>query len=144
MTKFEIFADAAALAALPTSAVPAAFDQGHLYSPGRAITVYALDPSYAVDYRPGTDFEPLPEEPRRMAERVVWWRNHAAHPVADFLGLRVGDTATVLFAHTPLAGTVLETHRWGARVSCPWLVGTPDETNLEKTVRRRNADGAWY
>ncbi|MGR7000714.1 hypothetical protein ACU686_26120 [Yinghuangia aomiensis] len=82
--------------------------------------------------------------PQPMAERLFWWRNAASTPVDDYLGLRVGDAVMVQLPGEAIAGTVVETKRSGARVVCPWLAGTPNETNLEVTVHSRNVDGAWY
>ena len=129
---------------LPESSVPAAFDRGHLYSPTTTHLAWALNPSYDYDYRPGNDFEPMPEAPRDP-KGLSWWRkNHAMIPVADFLGLRVGDEVSLHSLHgnhTP--ATVVATYRDRAVVRYPMPEGSK-EPYAQSWVNRRNAEGHWY
>lgn len=132
------------LTVLPDSAVPAAFDRGHLYTPTTTHLAWALDPGYDYDYRAGNDFEPLPEAPRDP-EGWVWWRkNHAMVPTSDFLGVRIGDE---IFLHS-LQGnhelaTVTATYRHHAVVRYPMPDGSK-EPYAQTWVNRRNAEGQWY
>lgn len=136
-------------ATYPDSAVPAAFDRGHLYSPTIDQTRYALDAGYAYDYRPGNDFEPMPDSPRGDPKAWAWWRtNIAMVPAADFLGLRTGDDIILhcLHGHHDPA-TVIATYRHSALVRYPLPVShsNPDGTRTaEMHVRCRNDDGHWY
>lgn len=130
------------LTALPVSAVPAAFDRGHLYSPTLDLTRCALDERYLYDYRPGDLYEPMPDAPRGNPKAFAWWwLNVARIPVPDFLGLRVGDQITIQHVTSVGAGEVIETHRCGAVVRYPF----PDPIKSgEMYVRRRNTAGHWY
>ncbi|MFF1358696.1 hypothetical protein [Streptomyces sp. NPDC058297] len=132
------------LATLPDSAVPAAFDRGHLYSPTTTHLAWALDPGYGYDYRPGNDFEPLPEAPRGPKDWAWWRKNHAMAAVADFLGLRVGDEISLYSlqgSHT--LATVTATYRHHAVVRYPMPKGA-QKPYAENWVNRRNAEGHWY
>lgn len=133
------------LATLPDSAVPAAFDRGHLYSPTLTQTRYALDPGYVYDYRPGNDFEPMPDSPRGDGRAWAWWRrNIAMIPTVDFLGLHAGDNITMHDLHgnhTP--ATVLATYRHHAVIRYPMPEGA-SEPYAETWVNTRNSDGHWY
>lgn len=132
------------LASLPKSSVPAAFDQGHLYSPTTALTQYALDDRYEYDYRPGDDFEPMPDAPRGDPKAFAWWfHNIASVPVPDFLGLRIGDQITIQHAGSAGSGEVVATQRNGAVIRYPLAPGG-DRTHDEMYVRRRNHLGHWY
>jgi hypothetical protein len=134
------------LTALPVSAVPAAFDRGHLYSPTLDQTRYALDDRYMYDYRPGDLYEPMPEAPRGDPKGFVWWlRNIASEAVPDFLGLRVGDQITIQHVTDTGPGEVIETRRHGAIVRFP--LPESDLTTRrhdDMYVRRRNTGGHWY
>lgn len=145
MTSTTTTQQAVDLTALPDSAVPAAFDRGHLYSPDTGLTKYALDDRYIYDYRPGNDFEPLPEAPRGNPKAWAWWRkNHALVPTADFLGLRVGDEFSLHSLqgnHTP--ATVTATYRHHAVYRYPRPEGS-EEPYAYGWVNRRNAEGHWY
>jgi len=133
------------LTAYPDSAVPAAFDRGHLYSPNLDQTRYALDPGIAYDYRPGNDFEPMPDSPRGDGKAWVWWRrNTAMIPAADFLGLRIGDEITIHHVSGPPSpATVLATYRHHAVIRYPMPEGA-SEPYAETWVNTRNSDGHWY
>ena len=143
MTTANAAVQAVDLTALPDSAVPAAFDRGHLYSPDVSQTRYALDDRYIYDYRPGNDFEPMPEAPRGGKAFAWWWNNAARIDVPDYLGLRVGDEITIQHVTSTGPGTVIETHRFGAVVRYPMPEGA-DRTHDEMYVCRRNASGHWY
>lgn len=132
--------------ALPVSSVPAAFDRGHLYSPTLDLTRYALDDSYAYDYRPGDLYEPMPEAPRGDPKGFAWWwLNIAKATVPDFLGLRVGDQITIQHVTDVGPGEVIETRRHGATVRYPLPASSLTErTHDEMYVRRRNDAGHWY
>lgn len=143
------------LTAYPDSAVPAAFDRGHLYSPTLEQARWALDPGTVYDYRPGNDFEPLPDAPRGTDKEATgesswgWWRRNIAHiPTADFLGLHVGDGITLYCAHGHHdPAVVLTTYRHGAlvRYALPVSHANPDGTRTaEMYVRTRNPSGHWY
>ncbi|MCX4405928.1 MULTISPECIES: hypothetical protein [unclassified Streptomyces] len=133
----------------PDSAVPSAFDRGHLYSPTLGQTRYALNAGYAYDYRPGNDFEPMPDSPRGDGKAWAWWRTNVAKvPAADFLGLHAGDEVTLhcLHGHHDTA-TVIAAYRHGALVRFPLPVShsNPDGTlTAEMYVHTRNNDGHWY
>lgn len=135
------------LTAHPDSAVPSAFDRGHLYSPTLTQTRWALDGRY--DYRPGNDFEPMPDSPRGDGKAWAWWRtNIALVPAVDFLGLYAGDEITLhcLNGYRDPA-TVTATFRYGALVRFPLPVShsNPDGTRTaERYVRCRNDHGDWY
>jgi hypothetical protein len=131
---------------LPQSSVPAAFDRGHLYSPTRDLTQYALDPGVRYDYRPGDLFEPMPASPRGNPKAWAWWwRNVAQQVVPDFLGLRAGDAITVQHVTGVGPGEVIETYRHGARVRYPLPVSNLTErTHDVMYVSRRNEAGHWY
>ena len=133
------------LTAYPDSAVPAAFDRGHLYSPTTTHLAWALDPRYTYEYRPGNDFEPLPEAPRGNGKAWAWWRrNHAMVPTTDFLGLCAGDEISLHSLqgnHTP--AVVVATYRHHAVVRYPNPEGAR-EPFTQTWVNRRNADGHWY
>jgi hypothetical protein len=133
------------LTVLPDSAVPAAFDRGHLYSPTLSLTAYALNPSYIYDYRPGNDFEPLPEAPRSPKGWAWWRKNHAINPVTDFLGLRVGDEISLhsLQGSEPTRATVVATYRHHAVYRYPNPEGST-EPFTQSWVNRRNDAGHWY
>jgi hypothetical protein len=137
--------DAIADEEYPDSAVPAAFDRGHLYSPTLDQTRWALKPGYAYDYKPGRDFEPMPDSPRGDGKAWAWWnRNIAMIPAADFLGLRAGDEISLHSLqgnHTPV--TVTATYRHHAVVRHPRPEGST-EPYTQTWVNRRNADGHWY
>ena len=133
------------LTVLPGSAVPAAFDRGHLYSPTTTHLAWALDPGYDYDYRPGNDFEPLPEAPHGNPKGWVWWRkNHAVVPVSDFLGLHVGDEISLYSLQgQPTKATVTATYRHHAVYRYP----RPEESKEPYAygrANRRNAEGHWY
>jgi hypothetical protein len=141
--------------AYPDSAVPAAFDRGHLYSPTIEQARWALDPGAVYDYRPGNDFEPLPDAPRGTHKEATgqsqwgWWRENIAHvPTADFLGLSVGDEITLYCMHGHHdPATVVATYRHGAlvRYGLPISHSNPDGTlRAERYVRVRNPSGHWY
>lgn len=133
------------LTVLPDSAVPSAFDRGCLYSPTTTHMAWALDPGVIYDYRPGNDFEPLPEAPRGNPKAWAWWRkNHAMVPTDDFLGLRVGDEISLhsLQGNHELA-TVTATYRHHAVVRYPMPEGSK-EPHADSWVNRRNAEGHWY
>ncbi|HEY6114646.1 MAG TPA: hypothetical protein VI172_01695 [Candidatus Dormibacteraeota bacterium] len=143
------------LTAYPDSAVPATFDRGHLYSPTLEQARWALDPGYAYDYRPGNDFEPLPDAPRGIRKEATgesqwgWWRRNIAHvPTADFLGLRAGDAITLYCMHGHHdPATVLATYRHGAlvRYALPVSHSNSDGSGTaDMYVRVRNPDGHWY
>jgi hypothetical protein len=135
------------LTTLPDSAVPSAFDRGHLYSPTLDVTAYATDPRYngTYDYRPGNDFEPMPEAPRGDGKAYMWWsRNVAKIPVADFLGLQVGDTIAMHHHQGPIEGcTVTATYRSCAHVRYPNPPGAK-EPYAVCFVSTRNPAGRWY
>ncbi|MFH8805280.1 hypothetical protein ACH4F6_38025 [Streptomyces sp. NPDC017936] len=130
---------------LPQSAVPAALDRGHLYSPTLALTRYALDPGVGYDYRPGELFEPMPEAPRGDGEAFArWWRSAALVESPDFLGLRTGDTVTLHSLqgdHFP--ATVVATCRHHASVRYPASEWS-SEPYVQTYVTHRNAEGQWY
>jgi hypothetical protein len=131
--------------ALPQSAVPAALDRGHLYSPALDLTRYALDPGVAYDYRPGDLFEPMPPAPRGDGEAFArWWQGTALVETPDFLGLRAGDTISVHSLqgdHFPAGVTATYRHHASVRYPAPeWS----DEPYVRTYVTRRNADGHWY
>lgn len=133
------------LTVLPVSAVPAAFDRGHLYSPTLDLTRYALDDRYVYDYRPGDLYEPMPAAPTPPREWAWWRQNIASETVPDFLGLRVGDQISIQHVTSTGPGEVIETRRNGAIVRYPL-----PESNLttrrhdDMLVRRRNTGGHWY
>jgi hypothetical protein len=127
--------------ALPASAVPAAFDRGHLYSPTLDLTRYALDDRYLYDYRPGDLYEPMPAAPTPPKDFAWWFRNIASEPVPDFLGLRVGDQITIQHVGSVGPGEVIETRRNGAIVRYPYQ---DPELSGEMYVSRRNNGGHWY
>jgi hypothetical protein len=130
--------------ALPESSVPAAFDRGHLYSPTADVTRYTLDDRYSYDYRPGNDFEPMPDAPRGDGKAFAWWwRNVASIDAPDFLGLRAGDEITIQHVTSTGPGVVTATRRSGAVVRYPLPRGG-DRTHAEMYVRRRNTAGHWY
>jgi hypothetical protein len=131
------------LTTLPVSAVPAAFDRGHLYSPTLALTRYALDDSYRYDYQPGDLYEPMPEAPREPKSFAWWSRNIAREPVPDFLGLREGDEITIQHATCIGTGQVIKTLRRGATVRIANPEGAA-EPYYESWVSRRNHLGHWY
>jgi hypothetical protein len=133
------------LTVLPDSAVPAAFDRGHLYTPTTTHLKWALDPGIIYDYRPGNDFEPMPDSPRGDGKAWAWWnRNVAMVPVADFLGLRVGDEISLHHvAAKPSQATVVATYRHHAVVRYPNPEGAR-EPYAQTWVNRRNAEGHWY
>ena len=129
---------------LPVSAVPAALDRGHLYSPTLELTRYALD-GHGYDYRPGDLFEPMPDAPRGDGKAFAWWWRHTACvETPDFLGLRVGDTISMHSLqgdHFP--APVTATYRHHASVRYPAPEGS-DEPYVRTYVKTRNADGHWY
>lgn len=128
----------------PVSSVPAAFDRGHLYSPDRGLTRYALDERYVYDYRPGDLFEPMTEAPRGNPKAWVWWyRNIAKIDVPDFLGLRIGDEVTIQHVCSVGSGTVVATYRFGAQVRYATPEGAEEPFGF-MTVSRRNTGGHWY
>ncbi|MEV7872650.1 hypothetical protein AB0P17_42600 [Streptomyces sp. NPDC088124] len=131
---------------LPVSSVPAAFDRGHLYSPTLALTRYALDDRYVYDYRPGDLYEPMPAAPSGNPKAWSWWwRNIAATPVPDFLGLRVGNQISIQHAGCTGPGEVISTERAGAVVRYPLPKSNlTARTHAEMYVRRRNDAGHWY
>lgn len=131
---------------LPVSSVPAAFDRGHLYSPDRSQTQYALDERYIYDYRPGDLFEPMPEAPRGNPKAWIWWwKNVAKVETPDFLGLRVGDEITVQHVTSVGPGQVIGTYRFGAVIRYPLPVSNlTDRKHDEMIVSRRNTSGHWY
>ncbi|MFD8488681.1 hypothetical protein [Streptomyces sp. NPDC059712] len=132
------------LTILPDSAVPAAFDRGHLYSPTTTHMAWALDPGYVYDYQPGNDFEPLPEAPRDPKGWAWWRQNHASVPTADFLGLRVGDEISLhSLQGTPTKVTVTSTCRHHACYRYPSPIGS-EEPYRYGWANRRTADGDWY
>lgn len=143
MTTANAAEQAADLTVLPDSAVPAAFDRGHLYSPDMGYMQYALDGRYIYDYRPGNDFEPMPEAPHGGKAFAWWWNNAARIDVPDYLGLRVGDEITIQHVTSTGPGTVIETHRFGAVVRYPMPEGA-DKSHDEMYVCRRNTSGHWY
>lgn len=125
------------LGTLPDSAVPAAFDRGHLYSPTAASAEH-------INYRPGTLHDPMQESPRGNPKAwVEWWKNVAITPTPDFLGLKAGDEITIQHVTSTGPGTVIETHRFGAVVRYPMPKGA-NKPHEEMYVCRRNADGHWY
>ncbi|MGQ4353179.1 hypothetical protein [Streptomyces drozdowiczii] len=133
------------IADLPASSVPAAFDRGHLYSPTLALTAHALDDRYIYDYRPGDLYEPMPASPTAPKEWSWWWRNIAAAPVPDFLGLRVGDHITIQHVTSVGPGEVIATERAGATVRYPLPESDlTTRTHAEMYVSRRNDAGHWY
>ena len=123
---------------LPASAVPAALDRGHLYSPTRDLTRYALDPGAGYDYRPGDLFEPMPS-PRGCDGKAFagWWRNTALVESPDFLGLRAGD-------HYPAVVTATYRHHASVRYELPGCAFSDEGRTVQTYVTRRNADGQWY
>lgn len=130
---------------LPESAVPAAFDRGHLYSPTTAHTQYALDDRYIYDYRPGDLYEPMPSSPTAPKDWSWWWQNIAAESVPDFLGLRVGDQISIQHVTCTGPGEVITTERGGAVVRYPLPQSNlTARTHDEMYVRRRNDAGHWY
>lgn len=133
------------LTAYPDSAVPAAFDRGHLYSPTLTHLAWALDPGYGYDYRPGNDFEPMPDGPRGDGKAWAWWRrNTAMTPVADFLGLRTGDEISLhSLQGNHETAVVTATYRHHAVVRYPNREGAR-EPFAQTWVNRRNVDGHWY
>lgn len=132
------------LTSYPDSSVPAAFDRGHLYSPTTTHLAWALDPGYDYDYRPGNDYEPMPDAPRGDGKAWAWWwRNTARMDVPDYLGLHVGDEITIRHVTSTGPGVVIETHRCGAVVRYPMPEGA-DKSHDEMYVRRRNCSGHWY
>jgi hypothetical protein len=133
------------LTTYPDSAVPAAFDRGHLYSPTITHLAWALDPRYGYDYRPGNDFEPMPDGPRGDGKAWAWWRrNVAMQPVADFLGLRTGDKVSLhSLQGNHETAVVTATYRHHAVVRYPMPAGAR-EPFAQTWVNRRNADGHWY
>lgn len=134
-TRAELAADDAATAALPDSAVPAAHDRGHLYSPG-ANTVAA-----GITYRPGTQHQPLPPCPSSGGPAFRAWLDTVKQPATDYLGLRTGDRITV--QDPSGTGEVIATHRFGAVVRYPMPDGAA-EPYAEMYVRSRNHNGHWY
>lgn len=143
MTSATTAEQAVDLTALPDSAVPAAFDRGHLYSPTSDQTAYALDDRYIYDYRPGNDFEPMPPAPHGGKAFAWWFRNTARVDVPDFLGLRVGDEVTIQHVCSVDSGTVVATYRFGAQVRYAMPEGAEEPFGF-MTVRRRNDAGHWY
>lgn len=133
---------------LPQSAVPAALDRGHLYSPKLSLTRYALDPAVLYDYRPGDLFEPLPEAPRGDAAGYMWWwENAAKEPTPDFLGLRAGDTIVMHSLqgnHFPAVVTSTCRHHAYVRYELTGSVFSEEGRVVETYVDRCNADGQWY
>ena len=134
------------LTTYPVSSVPAAFDRGHLYSPTTTHLAWALDPGILYDYRPGNDFEPMPEAPRGNPKAWAWWwKNTAKVETPDFLGLRAGDGITVQHVGSVGPGEVVSTWRYGAVVRYPLPVSNlTNRTHSEMVVRRRNDAGHWY
>lgn len=132
---------------LPQSAVPAALDRGHLYSPTLSLTRRALDGGCLYDYRPGDLFEPMPPAPRGDVEAYTWWwENVALTETPDFLGLRVGDTATMHSLHgNHYPAVVMATcrHHASVRYEIPGL-WSKEARAVDTYVTRRNADGQWY
>ena len=130
----------------PISSVPASFDRGHLYSPTLDSTRYALDDRYIYDYRPGDLYEPMPAAPRSNPKMWSWWwRNIAAIPVPDFLGLRVGDQISIQHVTCTGPGEVIATERAGAVVRYPLPQSDlATRTHAEMYVCRRNNAGHWY
>jgi hypothetical protein len=132
---------------LPQSAVPAALDRGHLYSPTLSLTRYALDPCAHYDYRPGDLFEPMPETPRgNPADYRRGWEGAAMVESPDFLGLRAGDTVTMHSLHGdhfPAVVAATYRHHASVRYELPGLWSGKDRT-VQTYVTRRNADGQWY
>ena len=130
------------LTVLPDSSVPAAFDRGHLYSPSSDYIPSALAGRY--DYRPGNDFEPLPEAPRDPKGWAWWRQNHAAVPTPDFLGLHVGDEILLHeLQGSPTKVTVTSTCRHHACYRYASPIGS-EEPYRYGWVNRRNAEGHWY
>lgn len=122
---------------LPVSSVPAAFDNGHLFSPDQ-------DSSLLDQARPGDRFGPLPSAPLGSGAIFREWSDAAGTATPNFLGLRVGDTITLQWPGQVIDGcTVLETCRYGARVRYPMPSGTR-VSHAEMYVNRRNLDGHWY
>lgn len=133
------------LKVLPKSSVPAAFDRGHLYSPTLALTCYALVGGYIYDYRPGDLYEPMPASPAEPKAWAWWWRNVAATPVPDFLGLRLGDQISIQHVTGTGPGEVIATERAGALVRYPLPESDfSTRTHAEMYIRRRNDAGHWY
>lgn len=144
MTTMTHLQQAVDLTVLPDSAVPAAFDRGHLYSPTTTHMAWALDPRYDYDYKPGNDYEPLPDAPRDPKGWAWWRKNHAMVPVADFLGLRVGDEFDLhSLQGAPTKATVTATYRHHAVYRYPRPEGS-QEPYAYGWVNRRNAEGHWY
>lgn len=133
---------------LPQSAVPAALDRGHLYSPTLSLTRYALDDRYRYDYRPGDLFEPMPEAPRgNPAEYRRWWDSAAMVETPDFLGLRVGDTISMHSLqgnHYPATVTATYRHHASVRYELPEGHFSGADRVVRTYVNRRNAEGHWY
>lgn len=125
------------VADLPVSSVPAAFDRGHLYSPTLDVA------NRGITFRPGSEYEPMPEAPRNSKGFAWWMSNIATLEVSDYLGLRVGDEVTIQYAGAIGVATVIATHRFGAvvRYPTPQTAGRPTP---EGYVRRRNQAGHWY
>lgn len=133
------------LTTYPVSAVPAAFDRGHLFSPTADLTMLALDDRF--DYRPGDEFEPMPPPPRASDKQAGgfgfgwWFYTTAKVTAADFLGLTAGAELSIQSATGVIPGAVvLETFRFAALVR--FRNGAIDDA--EMYVRRRNHHGHWY
>ncbi|MER5638297.1 hypothetical protein ABT095_15210 [Kitasatospora sp. NPDC002227] len=123
---------------LPTSSVPAAFADGHLYSPTADLV------ETGIDFRPGDQFEPMPPKPSGgMAEKAAWWRSVANLSAPDFLGLTVGSAITVHSGKEVSPGVVIMTFRASARVQVA-LTDDPDDVQMQVTVTRRSPSGHWY
>lgn len=122
----------------PASSVPAAFDDGHLYSPD------AQAVASGIEFRPGSRFPPVPEAAAGdLRARAAWWRTEAGAAAPDFLGLKNGDVVTVRHGQFLGPATVVSTCRSHARAQYA-LRGDPDGPKAEVSVSRRSPQGHWY
>ncbi|MFD8316314.1 hypothetical protein [Kitasatospora purpeofusca] len=123
---------------LPTSSVPAAYADGHLFSPTLDLT------SAGLDFRPGDRFEPMAPAPvGSLSGKAEWARTVANVNTPDFLGLTQGATITVHHGGGLSTGEVISTFRSGARVRV-LLPNDPEGTRAEVVVSRRSPSGSWY
>ncbi|MCC9309886.1 hypothetical protein LN042_22910 [Kitasatospora sp. RB6PN24] len=123
---------------LPASSVPAAFADGHLYSPTADLV------AAGVDFRPGDQFAPMAPAPSGgVREKAAWWRTVASVSTPDFLGLVPGDAITVHHGDGLRTGELISTFRAGARVRVE-LPNDPEGLRVELTVNRRSPSGSWY
>ncbi|MFJ5120845.1 hypothetical protein [Kitasatospora sp. NPDC088548] len=125
---------------LPTSSVPAAYADGHLYSPTADLV------ETGIDFRPGSQFEPMPPKPSGgTREQATWWRSVANLSAPDFLGLKPGSEVEVMVhgGEEVSPGVVIMTFRAGARVQVA-LTDDPDDVQMQVTVTRRSPSGRWY